>query len=204
VGSFVLALASYSYCSRSNDVVAGISLMNVANYTQGSFRLKDGNAVVQYSAVLNVGEQNIIMAPLVPNMALWNISQLVPAWAFSSVPPWSDGTEVATAWADPNLHEGVLSTDPSLQLAVQMLITEFNLRAAPTTFLLMWGYLDANLGFLEDMWIGAIVIVFVLFVLVVAAWAADYYYYFWLTVRTDNEEENIYLLKKNSNFYYNG
>ena len=115
IGSFALSLAAYSYCSRLT-VVTGLSLKDVnKGYESGiSFRLKDGNAAIKYAAILNIGQQDIFMAPLVPILSAWNTSQPVFAWAYAQVPPWSDGTEVAAMWANPILHEGVLNNDPAL------------------------------------------------------------------------------------------
>jgi len=130
---------------------------------------------------------------------------LVPAWAFSPLSPSSDGTDIAAAWSDPTLHEGVLSTDPTILPAVSLLQALYpQLQAANNTFMLLWGSLDANIAFLKDVLIIANIIVFVVYFCLTIAWAVDYYYLFLFSKRRSDEEENLYLLKQNDNFYYNG
>ena len=123
----IIAFTTYTSCAPDRRIISGIPLRDVQNFTSDKdyhktfhFRLQDGQAATQYSAVLDLagGRESVMVAPLVPSLSNWNVSMTVTAWAFADITSWINGPEIKKQWSDPSLHEGILTFDPDLQSTI--------------------------------------------------------------------------------------
>ena len=146
-GSITLFIVSFYDCSyETNTLYEGLSVSQIQSYDAGNFRCIDGEVAIEYTTVvrfyLAIETLSWTVAPIVPQLATWNQSQVVQAWAFAGA-SHGDEDSPPTAWLDFNTHEGILTKannkDLYLRSAVHTAAQKNQLITPPNAPILVWG-----------------------------------------------------------------